>query len=222
MGEFDIFVPYSEISHTTKDPKKAEGKQFEAIVTEIDKDGKEIVASIKMLEDEIKFAQENLFWKSIFINKIVEGKIKKIMPYGVFASVGGIDCFCHISELSYSRLGDPSEVVKEGETYTFKVISVDRENKKVALSKKALDESPKLQALKKLEIGQECEGSVVKILNFGAIIKLENGVTGLLHIKDTGAKNDQNIYEIVKLDEKIKVKIIDINLDEEKLAFKLI
>ena len=136
--------------------------------------------------------------------------------------VGGIDCFVHISNLSYERISQPSDVIKEGEEYSFKVIEVDRENKKVALSLKALQESPRVKAIKELEIGQVYEGQVIKILNFGAIIKLENGATGLLHIKNATEANNKQIYEIVKLDEKIKVEILDIDFEIERVSFKLV
>ena len=222
MGEYSIFVPIEEISNKTRDVQKAEGKQFEATVTEIDKMNKKIVASIKLLEDQTIKNTEELFWKSIFINKIVTGKVKKILGYGAFVTVNGVDCFLHISNISYKKLENPNEVIEEGKEYTFKVIEVDRENKKVALSLKALEESPKLKAMKELAVGQTYHGKVIKILNFGAIIKLENGATGLLHIKNATERSDVNIYEIVKLDQEVNVEVLDIDIDEEKVSFKLV
>ena len=222
MGEYSIFVPIEEISNKTRDVQKAEGKQFEATVTEIDKMNKKIVASIKLLEDQTIKNTEELFWKSIFINKIVTGKVKKILGYGAFVTVNGVDCFLHISNISYKKLENPNEVIEEGKEYTFKVIEVDRENKKVALSLKALEESPKLKAMKERAVGQTYHGKVIKILNFGAIIKLENGATGLLHIKNATERSDVNIYEIVKLDQEVNVEVLDIDIDEEKVSFKLV
>ena len=93
---------------------------------------------------------------------------------------------------------------------------------KVALSLKALLQSPKEKAIKELEIGQERKGQVIKLLPFGAIIKLENGATGLLHIKNATERSDKQIYEIVKLDQQVNVEVIDIDLDEQKVSFKLI
>lgn len=222
MGEYKIVVPVSEMSSKVRDPRRSIGRQYEGIVTEIDRNEKKIIASIKMLEDQIRENNEELFWRSIFINKIVNGKVKKILNYGAFVEVGGIDCFVHISNLSYERISQPSDVIKEGEEYSFKVIEVDRENKKVALSLKALQESPRVKAIKELEIGQVYEGQVIKILNFGAIVKLENGATGLLHIKNATEANNKQIYEIVKLDEKIKVEILDIDFEIERVSFKLV
>ena len=222
LGEYAIFVPMSEISPKTKDVHKTIGKQFEATVTEIDKYEKRIIASIKLLEEKIKETNEALFWNSIFINKVVRGKVKKIMPYGAFVDVGGVDCFIHISNMSYSRIGKPDEVIKEGDEYNFKVIELDRENKKVALSLKALQESPRLLAIKELHVGAIYKGRVVKILQFGAIIKLENGATGLLHIKNATDSNNKQIYEIVKLDDQVEVEVLDKDEENERVSFKLV
>ncbi|MBQ8909398.1 MAG: S1 RNA-binding domain-containing protein [Clostridia bacterium] len=221
MGEYSVFVPYSQISAKTRDCRKAVGQQFEAVVTEINREDKSIIGSIKLLEDQTREYNENLFWSSIFINKIVQGKVKKILDYGAFVEVGGIDCFLHISNVSYTRISNPSEVIKEGQEYTFKVIEVDRENKKVALSLKALEESPKTRAMKELEVGGVYSGEVVKILQFGAIVKLENGASGLLHIKNATSENNRQIYEIVKLDQKVEVEVLDVDLENERVSFKL-
>lgn len=222
LGDFDIFIPAAEVSTKyVKDFKQLIGKQFEATVTEIDKDKKSIVGSIKILAQQIKQTTENLFWSSIFINKIVKGKIKKIMPYGCFVDVDGVSCFVHISNLTYNHIKDPNEVVKEGEEYTFKVVELDRDNKKVALSKKALDENPKLTAIKQLEVGQVYQGQVVKILAFGAIVRLQNGASGLLHISNATNSRQKQIYEVVKLDQQVQVEVIDKNEEEQKVSFRL-
>lgn len=222
MGDYSIFIPINEISLTTKDPKRAEGRQFEATVTEIDKENKKIIGSIKFIEEQTKKNVEDLFWKSIFINKIVSGKVKKILNYGAFVNVGGVDCFLHISQICYKKIAHPSEVIKEGEEYNFKVIEVDRENKKVSLSLKALEISPKVKAMQELTAGEEREGQVVKILPFGAVVKLDNGAYGLIHISNATDRSDKKIYEIVKLDQKVKVQISSVDIEEEKVSLKLI
>lgn len=222
MGEYSIFVPANEISLTTRDIRRTVGKQFEAIVTELSREEKRIIASIKMLETQIKEKNEELFWNSIFVNKIVTGKVKKILDYGAFVDVGGVDCFIHISNMSHNRIESPRDVMKDGDELTFKVFEVDRVNKRVSLSLKALQESPKRKAINSLLVGDQYEGEVVKILNFGAIIKLENGATGLLHIKNATEANNKQIYEIVKLDQKVLVEVIDKDEEAEKVSFKLV
>lgn len=221
MGDYDIFVPSSEISSHYVDVKKMIGKQYEAVVTELDRDNKKIVASIKLLADQIAAANEELFWKSIFINKIVTGKVKKILPYGAFVDVGGVDCFVHISDLSFSRISSPSEVIKEGEELSFKVIEVDRENKKVKLGLKQILPDPIIQKIEDLQIGETYEGEVKKLLAFGAIIKLDNGVSGLLHISNATERHDANIYEFVKLGQRVKVKVLSKDVENKKVSFGL-
>lgn len=222
MGDYDIFVPIDEVfSHEVRDPRRLEGKQFEATVTEISRDDKRIIASIKMLAEQVKKTNETLFWSSIFINKIVKGKVKKILPYGAFVDVDGVDCFLHISNIAHRRLNSPDEVIKEGETYTFKVIELDRDNKKVALSLKALSDSPRTLAIRELEIGQVYKGKVVKLLAFGAIIELENGASGLLHISNATEDCQKQIYEIVKLGDEVSVRVLDKNEQDNKVSFKL-
>ncbi len=223
MGEYEIFIPTDEIFvNGVKDVRRLIGKQFDAVVTEINRDDKIIIGSVKLLSEQIRQTNESLFWNSIFINKIVKGKVKKIMSYGAFIEVDGIDCFLHISNISYNRISNPSEVINEGEEYNFKVIELDRENKKVALSLKALQESPKVLAIKSLQVGQSYNGVVVKILKFGAIIKLENGASGLLHISNATEDKQKQIYEIVKLDEKVDVIVLDKDEDEERVSFALV
>ena len=222
LGEYDIIIPNDEI---TSKPFKSKNyflnKQYEAIVTEINEENKQIIASIKMLTDRIQYNNELAFWNSIFVNKLVEGKIEKVLPYGVFVNVNGVSCLCHISEISYNKISSPNEVLKLGETYTFRVIKVDRENKKVNISYKALQKSPKEKLVRELEIGKVVQGKVTKILPFGAILTLDNGLDGLLHISDATNLTGINIYEICKLGEEIQVKVKSTDPEKARVSFEL-
>lgn len=223
MGDYSVFVPASEASlKYVKDLKSFVGKQLEVVVTEIDHEKKSIIASAKLLQEQIKVAMENNFWNSIFINKIVQGKVKKIMPYGAFVDVDGVDCFLHISQVSYDKIENVGEVLNEGETYKFKVIKLDRENKKVELSYKALLEDPKITRVKELSVGDKMMAKVVKLLRFGAIVKVSNGATGLLHIQNCTENRTKNIYELVKVDDEVEVEVIDKNDEDGKVSFKLV
>ena len=221
LGDYEIFVPKEEISAHFVDFKSMVGKQVEGIITSLDRDEKKIVASVKMLEEQIDLANAELFWKSIFINKIVDGKVKKIMPYGAFIEVGGVDCFIHISDLAFNRISSPSEVLKEGETRKFKVLELDRENKKVRLGLKQILPDPMIAEIEKLKAGEVYAGEVVKLLAFGAIVKLASGVSGLLHISAVTERRDANIYEFVKLGQKLNVKVLSKDAEAKKVSFGL-
>lgn len=222
LGEYTVFVPDDEISSR---PYKSKNiflnKRLEGIVTEIDNDKKNIVASCKMLAERQQLSAEKAFWNSIFVNKLVEGKVEKIMPYGAFVNVNGITCLCHISDISYNHINSPDQVLKLGQTYVFKVKNVDRENQKVGLSYKALQQSPKALLLDGLSVGEKHIGEVIKFMPFGAILRLENGAEGLLHIKDATNLMGVNIYEIVKMGEKVEVVIKAIDKQKNRLSFEL-
>ena len=222
LGAYNIIVPHDQIDTRLKNLNYYMNKQFTGIVTEINKKESLIVCSIKMLKEQIQETQENLFWNSIFINKIVQGKVERLMPYGAFIDVDGVTCFIHISDLDYKRVTNISDYLRLYETYTFRVIKVDKENKKVSLGLKQLTENPKTAIMKSLQIGHRYSGTVTKILAFGAIVKLdENQIEGLLHVSDATEHNDKRIYQIVKLGQKIEVEIKNIDLERDRISFKM-
>lgn len=222
MGEYKIVVPFAEASENyVRNFGLMVGKQLEAVVTEIDKENKQIVASAKLLQEQTRVAIEKNFWNIIFINKIVKGKVERIMPYGAFVSVEGFDCFLHISNISHEKLGSVEEALHVGDERQFRVIKVDRENHKVELSLKALLEDPKITHVKELMIGSVYDGEVIKLLQFGAIVKLANGATGLLHISNCTENRQKKIYELVKVGEKVNVEVLSKDEENGKVSFKL-
>lgn len=222
MGDYEIIIPFAEVAATEfKNYHRFVGKQLEAVVTEIDKDIKRIVGSVRLLQEQTRVAIESNFWNSIFINKIVRGKVAKIMPYGAFVNVDGFDCFLHISQISYDRLEKVEDALTVGDEKQFKVIGLDRENKKVELSLKALLKNPKQARIEELVVGQDYDGEVIKLLQFGAIVKVENGATGLLHISNATDDRTKKIYEIVKVGDRVQVEVLSKDEQEMKVSFAL-
>ena len=222
MGDYRIIVPLTEVSEQyVRNFNTYVGKQLEAVVTEIDKENKQIVASVKLLQEQTRVAIEKNFWNIIFINKIVKGKVERIMPYGAFVSVEGFDCFVHISNISHEKIKSVEEVLHVGDERQFRVIKVDRENQKVELSLKALLEDPKTTRIKELLVGSVYDGEVIKLLQFGAIVKLENGATGLLHISNCTENKQRKIYELVKVGNHVRVEVISKDEENQKVSFKL-
>lgn len=222
MGDYKIVIPFDQVSeHYVKDFHKLVGKQMEAVVTEINKDEKTIIGSVKLLQEQVRVAIENNFWNSIFINKIVTGKVERIMPYGAFVSVDGFDCFLHISQMSYEKLEKVEDALNVGDVKQFKVIKVDRENKKVELSLKALLEDPKTTKIKELVVGEVYQAEVIKLLQFGAIVEVPNGATGLLHIANCTENKQRKIYELVKVGQKVEVTCIGKDEEHKKASFRL-
>ncbi len=219
LGAYKIFVPKDQVDIKLHHLGYYKSKQLEAIVLEINSKSKEIIASVKMLKEQIKENAENLFWSAAFVGKKVLGKIVKIMPYGAFVDVNGIDAFLHISDISYKRISRPEEVVELNKEYEFRITKLDKATNKVSVGLKQNNEDPKITAIKNLKFSEIYDGEVVKILPFGAIIRLDNGAEGLLHVSDATQKNDKRIYEIVKLNDKVKVGVKSISDNNNKVNF---
>lgn len=223
LGSFEVFVPYAQISSTKIDNNLQNyvNKQFKAVVLEIDLIKQQIIASIRAYEEHKKIDDETAFFNSTFENKIVTGKVVRFVDFGAFVEVGGVDCLLHNSEVSYDKTKKASDVLELGKTYDFRVIKFDRENKKVSLSYKALQENPLTSKIKKLKIGEVVSGEVIKILPFGAIIRFGDNIEGLLHVKEASHYYVKNIYEVAKVGQKLDLKIIDIDENNNKVSLSL-
>lgn len=223
IGSFEVFVPYSQISSRRVDNnlKNYINKQFTATVLEINFVDKKIVCSIKAYEEDEKQTKETAFWLAIFENKVVSGKVVRFADFGAFVNVDGVDCLLHNLEASYDRTKKASDVLELNKTYNFRVIKCDKENKRVSLSYKVLQSNPITEKLKTLKVGDVVEGVVQKILPFGAIIKFNENLEGLLHVKEASHFYIKNVYEVAKVGQKLKLKIIAIDLDNNKVSLSL-
>lgn len=221
LGAYSVIVPKDQVDIKVHHLGYYKNKQLEAIVLEVDRNKKEIIASVKLLKEQIKENAENTFWTAAFVGKKVMGKVVKIMPYGAFIDVSGVDAFIHISDVSYRRLKTVDEVLKLNEEYEFRIIKLDQESKKVQLGLKQNMEDPKIAAIKSLSSSEIYEGEVTKILAFGAIIELENGASGLLHVSDASENGSKRIYEIVQVGSKVKVGVKSISDNNTKVSFVL-
>lgn len=222
LGEFEIIVPKNQISTNDNNPKQYLNKNFSAIVTDIDQKNKQITASVKMLQERTLQNIELSFWNAIFVGKQVVGKVVKLFSYGALVDVYGVTCFCHISQIAHQRVDDISQFLQNGKEYTFKVIEVNKETKKVSLSLKAMQLNLKQEFLKNLETNKEIIGKVVRILPFGAIVKdNESGFEGLLHISDASLVYGTQIKDIVKLGEELSVLVKNVDNEKQKISFEL-
>ncbi len=222
LGDFSIFIPASQVSsksYVSMDGMK--NQRIEVAAIEVDSDRKNIIASRRILDEETDRANSDNFFRAVFENKIVIGTVKKIMPYGAFVDVDGVDCFIHISEVSYERVNKIEDVLKLDQKYPFKVISVDRVEKKVGLSYKQTQPKPSQVLISKYQVGEIVTGEVVKLLAFGAIIKLENGATGMLHVSKATTQERKSIHEIVRIGDKLEVEIIEKDEGRNRLSFAI-
>lgn len=223
FGSYKVFVPAGEVEeYYVRDLGRYKGKKVTLVATDFDEERKSIVATRKALLTADRTAAEELFWHGIFVNKLVKGTVSRITAFGAFVNVNGVDCLVHNSEISYERNTGAGNILEIGKEYEFRVISVDRDAKKVQLSFKQLQVHPFESKAAQLKVGDIVDVEIVKILPFGAIAKLENGLEGLIHISEVTKKAFvKNVYEVCKIGEKKKAQIKEIDMEKKKMAFSL-
>lgn len=223
LGAFNVFIPYSQISSRRVDNNLENyvNKQVDAVVLEIDLLNKQLICSIRAYEENIRIATENAFWEAMFENKVVTGKVVRFTDFGAFVNVNGVDCLVHNSEASFNREEKASDVFELDKEYEFKVIKLDRENKRVSLSYKALQTNPLVEKIKTVKVGDVVSGTVKKILPFGAIVTFGDGLEGMLHVKEASHFYVKNVYEVAKVGQTLELKVIDVDAENCKVSLSL-
>ena len=152
---------------------------------------------------------------------MVEGKVERVTSFGAFVSVNGFDCLAHISDLSWSSVKSVTDVLEIGKKYEFKVLKVDRENKKVSIGYKQLQPQPWDLAAEKYAEGDVVHGKVVRIVPFGAFVELEKGVDGLVHVSQITHEWLENPTAALSIGEEVDAKILAFNPAERKITLSI-
>ena len=154
------------------------------------------------------------------VNNIMKGKVKRFASFGAFVSIMNVDCLAHISDLSWTKIKDPSEVLELNKTYDFVVTKVDREAGKVSLGYKQLQKKPYEIAAEKYPVGSVIKGTVERIKDFGAFVQIEPGIDGLVHVSEIGHNWIKNANEALKVGDEIEAKIIGFENNKITLSMK--
>ena len=228
---FDVFVPASEIKiGFVNDFAKYVDKtlRVKPLKVEYTNRKKEIVASQKViLEAERaerqaeKQAKEDAFFASIAENDVVSGTVARFAQFGAFVVVNGFDCLAHVSDLSWTGVKTPADVLELGKEYDFVVLKVDKENKKVSIGYKQLQPKPWDTVADKYQVGDVVNGKVVRIVSFGAFVEVEKGVDGLVHVSQICHEFLENPAAKLKVGDEVSAKILAIDVEKEKLTLSI-
>jgi small subunit ribosomal protein S1 len=150
--------------------------------------------------------------------QIVEGTISNIVDFGAFVDLDGIDGLIHISELSWSHVNHPSEILNIGDTVKVKVLDIDRDRQRISLGLKQTQEDPWQRIVDTYNVGDELEGKVTKVVTFGAFVEILDGVEGLVHISELAPHHVESPREIVHPGDEIRVKILEIDSERRRLS----
>lgn len=216
------FIPASQISVTYVDDLSAyKGKKLIAKIIDFDKNRKRIVLSSKIVEREKLEKKREILWETLEIGKVIDGKVERLTDFGAFVDIGGLDGLIHISDLSWYRINHPSEIVKAGEKIQVQILDFDKNKNRISLGLKQILPKPWEVFLEKRKIGDIVSGKVVNILDFGAFVRLEEGVDGLVHVSQISTEHVDKPSDRLKLGQEISVKIIDINEDEQRISLSM-
>jgi small subunit ribosomal protein S1 len=152
---------------------------------------------------------------------VVEGAISNIVDFGAFVDLDGIDGLIHISELSWSHVNHPSEILSIGDVVPVKVLDIDRDRQRISLGLKQTQEDPWQRVIDTYQVGDELEGTVTKVVTFGAFVEIMDGVEGLVHISELAHHHVDNPREIVEPGQDVRVKILEIESERRRLSLSV-
>lgn len=217
-----VFVPASQ----TGKPRGADlsemvKEQVKLRITEVNRSRRRVVGSIRSVLAEERAAKAAEVWANIEEGKHYEGTVKSLTSYGAFVDIGGVDGMVHVSELSWSRIKNPAEVVSVGDKVNVYVISFDAEKKKISLGMKDRNEDPWEKFTSTYEVGSVASVRVVKLMTFGAFAEIVPGVDGLIHISQIADHRIEKPGDDLEEGQIVDVKITDIDYDRKKVSLSI-
>ncbi len=197
------------------------GQTIECKVIELNRSRNNVVLSRRaVLEEQRKEDRERILDR-LQPGQIVEGTISNIVDFGAFVDLDGIDGLIHISELSWSHVNHPSEILSIGDTVSVKVLDIDRQRQRISLGLKQTQEDPWQRVVDTYNIGDELEGNVTKVVTFGAFVEILDGVEGLVHISELAQHHVDNPREIIQPGDPVRVKILEIDSERRRLSLSI-
>ena len=216
------FLPASLVDlRRVKDLTAYMGTRIEARVIEMDRNRNNVVLSRRVVLEEARKAERSEILSKLQSGMRLKGVVSSIVDFGAFVDLGGIDGLIHISELSWNHVNHPSEVVKVGQEVEVQVLDVDLNRERISLGLKQTTEDPWRTLVKKYPVGAIVEGTVTKLVTFGAFVDLGDGVEGLVHISEMAPRHIETPAQVVKVGDVVKVKVMEINPERRRISLSM-
>ena len=217
-----IFIPASQVSDRyVKDLNEYMRQTVTVRIIELNKQKRKIVGSQRVILIEERERSGNDFWGSVEVGKKYEGVVKSLMDFGAFVDIGGVDGLVHVSELSWTKVKHPSEVLKVGDKVEVTVLDFDREKKRISLGFRKSEDNPWFKAAEKYKVGEIVKGKVVRLVPFGAFIELEKGIDGLVHISQISNFRIAKPGDVLEIGREIEAKVIEVNTETKKISLSI-
>lgn len=216
------FIPASMVSdHFVEDLNQYKGQELELKIVELEPSENRLILSHKEIVQQEREANKKAVLSKLVVGDVVEGKVARLTNFGAFIDLGGVDGLVHVSEISFERVGKPSDVLKVGQDVKVKVLAVDPEKDRISLSIKQTFPQPWDNITEKVAEGDVLEGTVKRLTSFGAFVEVFPGVEGLVHISQISHKHIATPNEVLSSGEKVKVKVLNVNAEEHRLALSI-
>ncbi|MCI9394513.1 MAG: bifunctional 4-hydroxy-3-methylbut-2-enyl diphosphate reductase/30S ribosomal protein S1 [Oscillospiraceae bacterium] len=217
-----VFIPASQTGLPRETPmSELLKKKVRLVVTEVNRSRRRVVGSISRVTRAERAAAAEKVWAEIEEGKRYTGTVKSLTSYGVFVDIGGVDGMVHISELSWSRIKHPSEIVKVGDTLDVYVIAADKEKKKISLGVKDRSQDPWSVFTSTYQVGDTANVRIVKLMTFGAFAEVVPGVDGLIHISQIADHRIEKPGDVLAEGDKVDVKITDVDMERKKISLSI-
>jgi small subunit ribosomal protein S1 len=216
------FVPASLVEdHYVEDFADYKGRTIAFKIVELEPEKNRLILSHRSVVENEKQEKRKEVLENLEAGSMIEGTVQRITNFGAFVDIGGVDGLVHISQLSHEHVEKPSDVVKEGQLVKVKILSVDRDNERISLSIKETLPGPWSSIEEKAPKGKTFEGIVKRLVPFGAFVEVFPGIEGLVHISQISHQHIGTPHEVLSEGQKIKVKVLDVNLKDERLSLSI-
>ncbi|CAM2059264.1 30S ribosomal protein S1 [Desulfovibrionales bacterium] len=220
LGGVEAFLPGSHVDlRPVPDMDALVGEEFEFRVLKINRRRSNVIVSRRVLLEEERESKRSELLTTLEDGQVIIGKVKNITEYGVFVDLGGLDGLLHITDMSWKRIKHPKEMAKLGQELQLKVLSFDRESKKVSLGLKQLVPDPWESIVEKYPVNQCLNGKVTNLVDYGAFVELESGVEGLVHISEMSwTRKLRHPSQIVRVNDKVDVIILGVDQEKKRIS----
>lgn len=212
------FIPASQITtYFVKNFKQFIGQTLDCKIISIDEKKKRVVLSSRVILEE----KLDGVWDKIVVDEKVTGKVVRIVDFGAFVDLGGVDALVHVSDISWDRIEKPSDVLEVGQEIEALVLKANREKNRVSLGLKQLQEKPFDLFVNSNNVGDVVKGTVVNLLDFGAFVRLEEGVEGLVHVSQVSNEHVEKPSDVLNIGDEVEVKILEIDKENQRISLSM-
>ncbi len=222
LGNIRGFIPLSQISeYRVENPSDYVGQKLMCVVTEANPRRGNLVLSHRAVLERERQAKRAERLASLEVGQAVEGVVRKILDFGAFVDIGGVDGLLHVSQLAWERVQHPSEILEEGQKIKVRIDKIDPQTGKISLSYRSLQEHPWKDIAQRYPAGSIHRGTVTRIAEFGAFVRLTTGVEGLVHISELAHHRVSNVGTIVKEGQEVDVKVLSVDEASQRMSLSM-